>query len=379
MKLYKLNILSLIKGKTEVQQVLGSKPSEYQGIKYFVNKAINNDGYVCTSFDAGLTFGAACNTTAKAVETMKENIDKNGIDKIKSIIETTIETYDNKGISFPLNTDELIPADILYLQHVNTGNVIQSYENKKGYYVITKEKYEIAKSINNLYFRHIDSGVVNMLPKARIIECPDILEKVQDGWQEISKQEYISSMIFQCKQRLQKSIDSNNIGDILSILNNNDNKYSIKAMSEIAGVSLDKSLNKRMKQVKEWLGERYIKWEADREIEAEHKRYQKEHEAEVKTQKATEEAKESFMDGKSINPEQFVLLCNSVGIKLPLKTHGWINKALNDICVVTENNRLECHFHYYVGHKESTVIKEYAIQLYNTLATVDKFFSKEAI
>lgn len=358
-KMYKWNVLTTKEGKPQLQQVNGTKLQEYKGIKYFVNKATNNDGYVCTSFDAGLTFGNSRNTPKEAIEAMKEAIDKNGVEKVNSIIKNTIETYTKKEIEFPINPNWPPAADILYLKHCRTGKLIKSYEPKNGYVEITEEEFNNIEVITDMYFYHKESDMVDYISKERLEYDKGIVSKViANGWQQIDKKTYETGMIKQCRQRLQKSINSNDISNILSIVRNNSNKYSIKAMSEITGITLDKTMSKRMKQLQEWLGEKYTTWKLMEGVKKFQAECQKEYEAEVKIQQATQEAKELFMEGKEINPEQFILLCKVNSINIPLKTQGWLNQHVG---VISINNYTS------TKGKKSTVIWNYIRELQNKL------------
>jgi hypothetical protein len=357
--MYKWNVTSTFKGETTIEEVLGSKLHEYKGITFFAHKRLSNDGYTCTSSICGLNFGTLGNTIAEAIKLTKQAIDKYGEEKVKQLICNAVKTLESKSII--LDNFSPVPAEEIYMQHYKTGNVIKGYEQKKGYKVIPKEEYDRIHNITDIYFRHKTDGIVDFIPKERLLNNPELISRINlEEWETIDKKTYIKGMVNQCKARLLKCLDDKNYSTLLHIVTNNSNKYSIKAMEQIMDKSLPSQAGEREKIITEWLGQSYMQWKIQREVEVEIEQQQKEYEAEVKIQKAIKEAKNIFMAGQKINPEQFILLCKSYGIKLPLKTHGWINKHVGTI---STNNYSS------TKGKTSSVIWQYIKELQEKLAS----------
>lgn len=241
-----------------LQDVIGSKIQEYKGIKFFVNKSLcNSKRYVCTEVTTSAILGSGSNTAAKAIAESKANIDRLTAEKLQAAIASNVKLLQSKGIETPINTCEGTKVNKLYLKHVRTGRVIQAYEQKEGYYIVTKDEYKQTKAISDKYYMS-DTGIVEHITRSRL-ENPNIISQLNkmlsDGTiKEVDKKTYDAAKIEQCKQRLQHAINNKDYIHLLSILRNNDNKHSIKAMAEIMGESLPTQQKARIHKIQQWLG-----------------------------------------------------------------------------------------------------------------------------
>ena len=97
---------------------------------------------------------------------------------------------------------------------------------------------------------------------------------------------------------------------------------------------------------------------------------QKEEEEQQEYQKYITEAENKYMNGERVTNGEFVDLCDRYKIKLPLRTRGWVLKSL---CSIKYSEETECS--YQQKGNDSTVIGDYAEQLFKSLVVVDKFFA----
>ena len=110
-----------------------------------------------------------------------------------------------------------------------------------------------------------------------------------------------------------------------------------------------------------------IKYKEEQEkIRLEEVKQDKIKEEERKQQEAEEiektliEQAEKFKEGKSINNQHFIMLCDKYNIKLPIKTRGW--------CLKTLANISKERYQYRQGGNKSTVIYEYTDKLFEAIS-----------
>ena len=73
----------------------------------------------------------------------------------------------------------------------------------------------------------------------------------------------------QAEERMKKLFEAGDIEGIIDMLKSNDNKWSIAAFSELSGLKLSPKQGERLKQVKEYFGEKYKKLEQEKQAEQE--------------------------------------------------------------------------------------------------------------
>lgn len=112
-----------------------------------------------------------------------------------------------------------------------------------------------------------------------------------------------------------------------------------------------------------------VKREEENKIREEKKK-QKEEEEERQYQKYITEAEDKYMNSERITNGEFVDLCDRYKIKLPLRTRGWVLKSL---CNIKYSDDIGCSYQY--RGNASTVIGDYAEQLYKSLVVVNKFYN----
>lgn len=122
-------------------------------------------------------------------------------------------------------------------------------------------------------------------------------------------------------------------------------------------------------EVCEKIKQKNLERKQQRELE-EQQRIQEEQEI---LRKSLLESADKFKQGQRITASQFLSLCREYAVKLPLKTHGWCIKALCNIQVELSNGNFRCDYQYYKGHKESSVINEYAIDLYKRICSICEY------
>lgn len=115
--------------------------------------------------------------------------------------------------------------------------------------------------------------------------------------------------------------------------------------------------------VQQFNEQKKLKEQQEREQQERLKQQQREQQEYERLQKSAT----AFKSGNRIPSSDFIGLCKLYSIKLPLKTHGWVNAALCNISVSQIGERLLCDFQYYKGHKSSGVIDNYAIELYKKI------------
>lgn len=176
--------------------------------------------------------------------------------------------------------------------------------------------------------------------------------------QQITKADFEKHMYTEAYNRIKPLIDQRDISNIVGTLVNNSNKWSIKASSDIIGITLSKTMKVRMDQLKEYFGEYWEVYEAN-EAAKEAERISK-----VAAEEAAELAKEyarldkvaeELKGGQKINNKDFVALCDRYNVKLPIRTRGWALESLYQISTSSQvHNR---------GTRASSVIFNYVDEL----------------
>lgn len=121
-------------------------------------------------------------------------------------------------------------------------------------------------------------------------------------------------------ERMKKFYDDEDIEKIFAWLNPNYNTYSIRCFEILSGIELSRTMNKRMEQLKEYYGQKYIDYM--------NKKEQENKEKQERTYKAIED---KFIKGEDITNKEFITLCNKHNIDIPARTKGYINKYLVSI------------------------------------------------
>ena len=158
------------------------------------------------------------------------------------------------------------------------------------------------------------------------LDDPQYARRVQEFTastrQAYEAQEY--SAIF---QRIKSQLDD--VGKIYETMISNENKFSRCAFTELTGVHLSAKQGERLEQIKEYYGERWNAWKASLQAEEEARQ------AQEAAEKAQEYAKtlEKYKAGKYINAEQFLAICDNSGVKVPIRTRGWIIEKVEGISI----------------------------------------------
>lgn len=134
-----------------------------------------------------------------------------------------------------------------------------------------------------------------------------------------------------CFDRMKAAIDSENIGEVWSILISNDNKSSIKAFSEITGVTLSKKQGERLQQIRDFYGEKFIFWNEEQARLRREKREARDAEETARHNEFIESAIKHWKDGGFIPTSSFLILCSHCGIELHPRTKGYLNKWVNSV------------------------------------------------
>ena len=214
----------------------------------------------------------------------------------------------------------------------------------KEYYMIQGWAYEYATNC-------LDEPNGNGVAQRRI-------DLANCGAQQITKADFDKHRYTAAYNRIKPLIDQRDISSIVGTLVNNDNKWSIKAASDIIGITLNKTMKVRMEQLKKYFGEYWEVYEAN-EAAKEAERIAKEA-AEEAAELAKEYARldkvaEELKGGQKINNKDFVALCDRYNVKLPIRTRGW---ALEALCLISTSSQVHNR-----GTRASSVIFNYVDEL----------------
>ena len=187
-------------------------------------------------------------------------------------------------------------------------NSVQNEQNESEYYIyFTKEgKFGRELVINN----HPTRNKENMYKVA-----------AEQGATIISKEEYEKGLAEQrskiATDRMKELFREDNIEKIFDVLSVNDNTYSIKAFSELSGISLDKTWKRREQQLIDYYGEKYTKWQEELETAAREKEEAEKEAQEANFKKEASEIGEKYYDyAKNLSPMQRARVGKILGTRL---------------------------------------------------------------
>ena len=109
----------------------------------------------------------------------------------------------------------------------------------------------------------------------------------------------------------------------------NENKLSRRAFEELTGIHLSAKQGERLEQIKEYYGERWNAWQESLRAEEDARQ------AQESAEKAQEYAEtlEKYKAGKYISAEEFLAICDNSGVKVPVRTRGWIIEKVEGISI----------------------------------------------
>ena len=160
----------------------------------------------------------------------------------------------------------------------------------------------------------------------------DILERIKEReFTLATKKEYDEQMYRICAERLKKSFDAEDIDRIVGVLSNNDNKYSIRAFSDMSGVKLSQTMKVRMLQLREYYGEKYAAWEKEEQEKKEEQEWKEAEERAELKKAALEKIETKYSSGDRIGGTDFLKLCDKYGVETHIRTRGFIKKSVLDV------------------------------------------------
>ena len=149
---------------------------------------------------------------------------------------------------------------------------------------------------------------------------------IKNGARIITKAEYEKELYERAFARIKAALESENVAEVFETCRWNDNKYSIRAFSEITGVKLSPVMKERVPQLIEYFGDKfeaYVKRKAEARAEAAKKR--REEEA-ARQREYIASLESAWHNGDYVSGTQFLELCVKHGIELHPRIKRSISK-----------------------------------------------------
>lgn len=167
----------------------------------------------------------------------------------------------------------------------------------------------------------------------------EYIEKCNGFIRYATKKEYDEWLLERAKERMEKAVAANDFPTIENYMINNDNVFSIKALSEIIGIKLSKTMKERMEQIKEYYGEAWTAWKRDEEKRRiDREKALKECERKQKEEEIKGIANR-FKANQRISGNEFVKLCDYYNVKMHLRTRGY---CLNSLVKIQKDGNYWC-------------------------------------